>query len=99
MENAKISLRISSEKKDDLIKEAKEGNLTLTEYILWIFDMHEEFNSMSMTQTIVGKSDAEVSEIIKESENKFKSEFEKEISNAYHKGYQDGRKEVIRTKH
>lgn len=99
MADAKISFRIEAEKKSSLIKTAKEAKLTLTQYILWIFDMHEEFNSMSMIQMIDGKSDAEISKIIKESENEFQTEFEKGISNAYLKGYQDGRKEIIKSKH
>jgi hypothetical protein len=96
MENATITFRLSSEQKKSLTGEAKASQLTLTQYILWIFDMYEMYNSMSFTQKIVGKSDAEVSEILKDSESKFRAEFENEISKAYEKGYQHGRNEVIR---
>ena len=97
MEDSKISFRISTERKDSLIKEAKGGGLTLTQYILWIFDMYEEVNSMSVPQTIAEKIDLETPKIIKGSDAKFEAEFEKEISNAYLKGYQDGRKKGIKT--
>ena len=98
MEDAKISFRISAERKDSLIKDAKEGGLTLTQYLIWIFDMYEEVNSMSVPQTIAEKTDLENPKIIKGSDNKFEAEFEKEISNAYLRGYQDGRKEGIKIK-
>ena len=80
MENAKISFRISTELKDSLIKEAKEGGLTLTQYILWIFDMYEEVNSVSVPQIIAEKTDLETPKIIKGSDTKFEAEFEKEIN-------------------
>lgn len=98
MENAKISFRISKERKNSLIKKAKGGGLTLTQYIVWILDMYEEVNSMSVPQTKAEKTDLETPKIIKGSDTKFEAEFEKEILNAYIKGYQDGRKERIKIK-
>ena len=90
MENAKISFRISMERKDSLMTEAKEGGLTLTQYIMWIFDMYQEINSMDITPATAEKKDSEIPKIIKSSDIEFETEFEKEISNAYLKGYQDG---------
>ena len=98
MEDSKISFRISTERKDSLIKEAKEGGLTLTQYIVWIFDMYEDVNSMDITQATAEKKDSEIPKIVKSSDIEFEAEFEKEISNAYLKGYQNGRKEGIKNK-
>ena len=98
MEAAKISFRISTKQKSNLIQSAKQYELTLTQYLLWILDMHVEFNSVGVTQATVEKKDSEILNIIKNSDIKFEAEFEKEISNAYLKGYQDGKKEGIKNK-
>ena len=96
MGNTKISFRISSEKKGRLVKAATESELTLTDYILFIFDMYQESNSLSMVHTIAPKSETNTTQIIEGSETKFRAEFEKEISNAYLRGYQDGTRDLIR---
>ena len=99
MEAAKISFRTSTEQKNSLIQTAKQYDLTLTQYLLWILDMHVNFNSMDAshaTQATAEKNNSEIPKIIKSSDIKFEAEFEKEISNAYLKGYQDGKKEGIK---
>ena len=88
MADAKISFRIDAEKKNLWVHEAKEFGLTLTNYLIWLIDFENQHYPIGETQTIVGKSDAEVSAILKDSESKLRAEFEKEISNAYKKGYQ-----------
>ena len=99
MGDTKISFRISSEKKGSLVKAATESELTLTEYILFIFDMYEESNSLSMVHSVAQKSDTNTTQTIEGSETKFRAEFEKEISNAYLRGYQYGTRDLIRKKH
>jgi flagellar biosynthesis/type III secretory pathway protein FliH len=96
MADAKISFRIDAEQKSRWVQEAKGFQLTLTEYLIWLIDYKNQHYPSSETKKIVGKSDAEISEILKDSESKFRAEFQKEISNAYQKGYQHGRNEVIR---
>jgi hypothetical protein len=99
MADAKISFRIDAEQKNRWVQEADKIGVTLTTYLLWLIDVDNVRYPSYETKTIVGKSDTEVSEILKDSESKFRAEFEKEISNAYRKGYQDGIKEFIKTKH
>ena len=100
MADTKISFRITSERKDSLIKTAQEGELTLTQYLLYIIDMHEAGNSISMIHTVAERSDLEKFRTDKDlSEHEFKIEFENEISNAYLKGYQHGIKEIIKSKY
>jgi hypothetical protein len=95
MADAKISFRIEAEKKNQWVQEADTAGVTLTNYLLWLIDAENRHYQAYEPKKIVGKSDAEISEIIKNSENKFRAKFEKEISNAYQKGYQHGRNEVI----
>ena len=100
MADAKISFRIPTDRKSSLIKTAQEGELTLTQYLLYIIDMHEAGNSLSMIHTVAERSNLENFKTDKDlSEHEFKIEFENEISNAYLKGYQHGRKEIIKSKY